>query len=346
MLSRFAIPLAACCVALPAVAQEADHTAPAAANPVTPHHAAFAAFTGNWDNVCRMPMPGMDEPTELPGTERIELLCNGLFLKSKLLGTFMGQPFEGLWVLGYNPAEEKYSTIWVDNQAPGASLGTGTYDAEARTWTFHGDSPQGPVRSVVVFDGPDAFDEAMYSVGPDGEGQQMMEITRERAKSTVADAAMAISAPTPEHEQLHRLVGTWDATMRMQMGPDAPWQEQKCTERIAAICGGKWLWSDFDGQMMGMPFEGHALMGFDTEKSQFVSYWVDSFGPVPMASVGAWDDEAGSLTMRGEGVDMNGAPMKSHEVMTWKDDDTRVLKMSFDTADGTQTMEIVYERVK
>ena len=110
-----------------------------------------------------------------------------------------------------------------------------------------------------------------------------MEITRKHpeANSPVDAAAMKISAPTKEHQELMRTVGLWDATIRMKMAPDAPWEEEKCTERVTAICGGKWFWSDFEGHMMGMPFEGHSLVGFDTAKSKYVSYWFDSIGAEP-----------------------------------------------------------------
>lgn len=350
--------VAALLAAAPAlIAQEQPKKpAPAApqemANPKTKEHDALKDFAGTWDNTVKteaMPgVPGMEKASETKGTERAELICNGLFLKSTVHGTFNGQPFEGLWVAGYDPFKKVYTSVWVDSNEGCMCTSTGTRDAAKKTWEFSGETPQGPMRSQVTFTGADTFTEKCFTKSPEGKEIAMMEVSRQRAKGAVAapvEAAAKIAKPaSKELEELHKSIGEWDAIVRYKMSPDAQWTEEKGTEKVTAICGGKWLWSDFRGQMMGQPFEGHALIGYDQNKKQYVSWWIDSMGPAGMTSAGTFDAAKKGVVMTGSSICQDGSPMTSKEIHAWKDANTRVSTMEFQGKEGTMTMEITYKR--
>lgn len=320
-------------------------------DPKTPQHDALKVFAGTWNSTMKMAampgVPGMEEPMECKGTERGEMICDGLFLKSSVDGNFGGEPFAGMWLAGYDPFKKTYVSLWVDSNEPRAFTGTGTHDPDTGTWEFISETPHGPMRSVARFTGKDTFEEKCYAKGPDGKEVVCMDITRKRAAGGAAPVDAAASKPKPpsdQHAELHKTIGTWDATVRWRPDPGADWVEEKCTETVTAICGGKWLWSDFRGAMMGMPFEGHALIGYDGEKERCVSFWIDSMSPVPMQTTGSYDEAEKGMVLTGEGVDMTGQPVKVREVVTWKDADTRMVKMEFRGAEGTNTMEITYRR--
>ena len=60
--------------------------------------------------------------------------------------------------------------------------------------------------------------------------------------ASVSVHGQATPTPGPEHEQLKKLEGTWNA--KIKMGDE----ESAATATYKMICGGMWLQSDFQGQ--------------------------------------------------------------------------------------------------
>ena len=81
--------------------------------------------------------------------------------------------------------------------------------------------------------------------------------------------------PGPEHEMLKKDVGTWDATVEMFMAPGAPPAVSKGTETVTML-GGFWQVGEFKSEMIGQPFEGQGITGYDPAKKKFVGTWVDT----------------------------------------------------------------------
>jgi hypothetical protein len=113
---------------------------------------------------------------------------------------------------------------------------------------------------------------------------------------------------------------------------------------VQAICNNRWLWSDFKGQFVGMPFEGHALVGYDPKAKQYVSFWLDSMSSVCAETAGNFDEAKKAYTFAGSSVDPTGKPMTIQETLTWKDDNTRVLQMQCKSPGQDSDMEITYKR--
>jgi hypothetical protein len=319
-------------------------------DPKHKEHEALAAMAGTWDCVMKMEampgVPGMEKAAEVKGTEKAELICNGLWLKSTVDSTWQGQPFHGVWLAGYDPFEKQYTGIWIssDESETGACTMEGNYDAKTKTWNWNGKSSHGDTRSVVVMSSPDKSVETCYVTGPDGKEMKCMEITRTRSK---APAAMAkTSKPTglsKEQEMLLGDVGEWDAVVKSTGGPEGM-GEEKGTERVTAVCNGRWLWSDFTGNMMGAPFEGHGIMGYDPKQAKVVSIWIDSMSPNYAMTTGTCDLAKKTCTLSGDATCPTGDPMSIQQVITKKDENTRAIQMEFKTKDGTQNMEITYKR--
>jgi hypothetical protein len=62
---------------------------------------------------------------------------------------------------------------------------------------------------------------------------------------------MAFAAPSDGHKALASKVGTWDATVKMWMSPDAPPSESKGTSKLEMIMDGRYLQDTTEGQAMG-----------------------------------------------------------------------------------------------
>ncbi|MCI0651992.1 MAG: DUF1579 domain-containing protein [Planctomycetes bacterium] len=318
----------------------------------TKEHEALQAFVGDWESVMKMDaipgVPGFEKATESKGTEHAELVCDGLWLKWTVstFGTHENATCDGLWLAGYDSFKKTYVMYWVDSNEPGPTAGEGRYDAATKSWEWKFSSSAGPMRSVLTFKDKDNNVEVGYLTLPDGKEAKFMEITRKRGlpARAVGAAAKTPAAPTPEHANILKSVGEWETTMVCAPAPGQQPTSEKGIEQVSAICGGKWVWSDYKGQFMGQPYEGHALVGYDSSKKKYVSYWFDIHSTVPVSAIGDFDAAKKSFNFEGKCVDPTGKPSTMKEVETWKDDNTRHLKLDFQSEQGATTMEITYKR--
>jgi uncharacterized protein DUF1579 len=179
-----------------------------------------------------------------------------------------------------------------------------------------------------------------------------------RARRTFALSAVIVSSavvawaqgpplpqPGPEHEILKKDVGTWDATVEMLQPPGPPSQG---TETSTMGPGGLWLISDFKSDMMGMPFTGHGVTGWDPAKKKYVGTWVDSMSTSISLSESTYDAASKTATGTLEAPGPDGKPVKLKAVTQYKDADTRVFTMYAPGPDGKEAamMRITYKRKK
>ena len=88
-------------------------------------------------------------------------------------------------------------------------------------------------------------------------------------------AWMEFMTPGPEHAQLAKFAGDWDVELTDHMAGGVT---SICTAKMTMILGGRYLQQELTGQMMGMPFNGLGVTGFDNIKKVYVSTWIDSAG--------------------------------------------------------------------
>jgi hypothetical protein len=152
-----------------------------------PEHAIFKKEVGVWDATMEeIATPGT-APKSSKGVETSTLACGGLWLISDYQGTFMGQPFQGHGVTGYDLAKKKYVGTWVDGMSASLGLLEGTYDAAKQTMTMSYDShdPEGnPVKMsmVTVWKGDDTRVWTASMAGEDGKPIPILKITYKRRK--------------------------------------------------------------------------------------------------------------------------------------------------------------------
>lgn len=106
--------------------------------------------------------------------------------------------------------------------------------------------------------------------------------------------------PAPEHSWLSRHTGTWNARITTTVFPGAPPMEWSGTIHISMTGGGLWQVLDFKGEMMGRPFAGHGMTGFDPFQKKFVQCWGDSMSPNMLQLKGDLDEVNKTLVMAGE----------------------------------------------
>lgn len=119
--------------------------------------------------------------------------------------------------------------------------------------------------------------------------------------------------PGKEHKWLATLAGEYSAKVGGMMG------ESDGTNSIENVLGGFWNVTRFESKMMGEPFEGLEILGFDPEKGKFVSVWVDSTTPKIAALEGTYDADTKTLTMRGPSIGMDGGAAEMMNTTVFSD---------------------------
>jgi hypothetical protein len=87
--------------------------------------------------------------------------------------------------------------------------------------------------------------------------------------------AEAAGTPGAAHKALEPLVGEWTAEVKSWMAPDAPPTVSKATAKASWAFNGRFVREEFNGEMMGKPFHGMSLIGYDNQKQKYNSVWVD-----------------------------------------------------------------------
>lgn len=178
-------------------------------------------------------------------------------------------------------------------------------------------------------------------------GSAPAQTPQEKPAAAKAGAEMMppMPKPGPEHELLKSDVGTWDAMVEMLDGTPSP--PSKGVE-INTLLGGMWLVSDFKSEMMGMPFQGHGISGWDPARKKYVGNWVDTMAAGISHFEGTYNAATKTLTSSMEGPDMTGKMTKMRTTSVWTGKDARVFTMYAPGKDGKEapTMRIKYTRRK
>ncbi|MES2964095.1 MAG: DUF1579 domain-containing protein [Bdellovibrionota bacterium] len=98
--------------------------------------------------------------------------------------------------------------------------------------------------------------------------------------------------PGAEHKVLTDLAGDWKVSSKMWETAKGKPQESSGTSSFTPILGGRFVQQMFKGEVMGMPYEGMGLMGYDNVAKKYDTLWVDSMSTGMMKGAGAFDAKA------------------------------------------------------
>ncbi len=158
------------------------------------------------------------------------------------------------------------------------------------------------------------------------------------------DAAM----PGEPHRVLDRFIGLWNVTTRMWMeGPGSEPSETTGIVTCEWILKSHYVRQETRGMMMGIPFEGWAITGYDNLKKQYVGIWIDSVSTGIYTLSGHLDPTGTVLTMYGEVDDpMTGEFGKINKYVTRFIDEDHLVFEIHDPSRGenTKVVEMDYRR--
>lgn len=158
---------------------------------------------------------------------------------------------------------------------------------------------------------------------------------------------MDYMTPGDMHKMLAAHIGTWNAKTTYWMAPGGEPTVSDATSTGEMIMGGRYLMSKFKGNMMGMPFEGMSIEGYDNATKMFNSTWVDNFGTGIMLMTGKYDESAKQIVYTGKTVDpMAGNYVDVRQIVKYNSDGSMTMEMYGPGTDGKEfkTMEITFTK--
>jgi len=153
------------------------------------HHKHLSHLAGKWKTSGQIFNPGQP-PVDMSGTMEASWILGGRYLQELHTGSFMGQPFEGRSLDGYDNIAKEYFSTWVDNMGTGVMVFHGSCDDPCKVMTSTAEGPDpmsGKVvktKTVTTFVDPDTYSFEMYMLGAgkDGQDTKVMEMTGKRVK--------------------------------------------------------------------------------------------------------------------------------------------------------------------
>ena len=145
--------------------------------------------------------------------------------------------------------------------------------------------------------------------------QKMMEVYKE------------VGTPGVPHKVLANLAGSWTTKTKAWMEPDKPPMEDTGTCEQKMILNGRYLQQEYTGEMMGSPFTGINLIGYDNHTKKYVSIWIDSMSTGIYYFEGTASPDGKTITQKSSYDDPVRGPTVWRSVTRLVDDNTLQYEM-------------------
>jgi Protein of unknown function (DUF1579) len=152
------------------------------------HHKRLQTLAGNWTTHSKAWLAPNQPPIENDGVMEASLILGGRYLVSHHTGSFMGMPFEGQAIAGYDNVSKKYVENWVDNMGTGILNLSGTCDEGCKVLTETGEmvdpatGTKGQYKAVTTFVDANNFRYEAFYVDASGHSAKVMEMRATRKK--------------------------------------------------------------------------------------------------------------------------------------------------------------------
>ena len=155
-----------------------------------------------------------------------------------------------------------------------------------------------------------------------------------------------LATPGEPHKQLASLAGSWTTKTKSWMEPNKPPMESTgaCEEKV--LLDGRFLQQECTGEMMGQPFTGIGVTGYDNYTKKYVSTWMDSMGTGIFVMEGTGSPDGKTVKLKGGHQDPIEGRMEHHAVWKVVDANTQVFELygTGKHSKNMKMMEITYKR--
>jgi hypothetical protein len=167
------------------------------------------------------------------------------------------------------------------------------------------------------------------------------------AQKAEMEAYMKAGTPGAPHKVLAATVGSYDLKIKSWHEPGGPPMEDPGTATRSMTLDGRVLVEQVKSTMMGTPYTGHGMMGFDNVTGKYWSTWNDSMSTGILVTEGTCDDQGKTCTFTGSWNDaIKKAPVKARMTTRWTSPTTEIFELYGPGKDGKEfkMMEITYTK--
>jgi hypothetical protein len=160
------------------------------------------------------------------------------------------------------------------------------------------------------------------------------------------EAMQKAMTPGPQHAAFASLVGKFKADMKFRTDANSPEQASTGEAVNELVFGGRFVKSEYSGDMSGQPFKGVQFLGYNNTAKTYQCVWMDDMSTAIMTSEGTGD--ASSITLQCTfACPLINGPRKLKMTYAIKNADEHTFEM-YDLEGGKEfkMMTIHYTRVK
>ena len=160
------------------------------------------------------------------------------------------------------------------------------------------------------------------------------------------EAYTKLATPGEPHKQFASLAGSWTTKTKEWMEPGKPPSESTGSVEMKMVLDGRFLQQEFTGEMMGHPYSGLGISGYDNLRKRYVSTWIDTMGTGVFVMEGTANADGKTITLKGQHAELGGGQMTHRAVWKLVDADTQIFEMYGTHGHGKEMkmMEITYSR--
>lgn len=154
---------------------------------ISAFHKKLRKIKGRYDQTIKWWRAPGAAPDESSGWSNTDWEVDGRFLIQRIEGRWLGSPFRGVAILGYDNATEEFTAVWMDNLGSNIIFSRGKADESGETITLRGqhvDIITGEkVETTAILQMPDRKGETkleMFRTGPDGADFKFLEVATTR----------------------------------------------------------------------------------------------------------------------------------------------------------------------
>lgn len=155
-----------------------------------------------------------------------------------------------------------------------------------------------------------------------------------------------LATPGEPHKLFASLAGSWTTTTKEWMEPGKPPTESTGTAEMKMLLDGRFLYQEYNAQMMGQPFSGVGIDAYDNMSKKYVTAWMDTMGTGIFMMEGTASADGKIITLKGSHPEPGGGKMTHRAVWKILDNNTQTFDM-YGTHRGGKEMkmlEITYTR--
>ena len=162
----------------------------------------------------------------------------------------------------------------------------------------------------------------------------------------VMETYTKLATPGEPHKRMAGLAGSWNTTTKAWTDPDKPPMASTGTCEQMMLLGGRFLYMECTGDMMGQPFTGIGINGYDNHTKKYMSTWIDSMGTAVYYMEGTASPDGKVITQHGQHDDPIEGHMTLRSVIKIVNNDTEIFEMHGTPKGGKERkmMEILYTR--